>query len=196
ADCTGHGIPGAMMSMLGANFLTQIYQFRRGGSAAKVLDQLKITLFNALNTQGESIHDGLDIAIIKVNFQTNTCQIAGSNRPILLIRNNELTEIKTDKISISGNPSDLTDEQFTDLEFSIEPNDKLYLFTDGITDQFGGENMKKLGSKRFYDLVESVSRLPMKEQMQKIESELVLWKQNQPQTDDILVIGLSLYVNL
>lgn len=189
ADCTGHGVPGAFMSMLGISFLREIVTKEYVVQPDVILRKLRKEIINTLNQEGRigEQKDGLDIALISINLQTKLMQFAGANNPVYIMRDGNITEIKADKMPIS-----IYDrmEKFTNNEYQLNANDNIYLFSDGFADQFGGENMKKFKYKPFQELLVSVASKPMPEQKEIIDSTFLGWKKSVEQTDDVLVVGI------
>jgi serine phosphatase RsbU (regulator of sigma subunit) len=187
-DCTGHGVPGALMSIIGSTILNQSITEKSVNSPAEALTYLD----RQLSTNLHSINDGMDIAFCAINQTTLQLQYAGANNPIYIIRNNELIEIKSDKIAIGGINEIGQDKVFTNHTFQLEKNDCIYLFTDGFADQFGGEKGKKLKYKAFQNLLLDISGLPMKNQQKRLEEFFQIWKGKLDQIDDVLVIGVRI----
>ena len=192
ADCTGHGVPGAMLSMLGANFLSQIYQLNPFLRPSELLDNLRLAVYQTLNTQGQIVLEGIDISTCLFQVHQQKLFISGTRRPVWVLRNGEIIEVDTNRIQISGNPHDLNNNRFSDLEVFTRSGDCVYMFSDGITDQFGGPRSKKFSRKRLNSLLTAISGLPMNEQRDKIAAELAEWQSSKPQTDDILIIGIRI----
>ncbi|NSW46611.1 MAG: SpoIIE family protein phosphatase, partial [Bacteroidales bacterium] len=199
ADCTGHGVPGAFMSMLGISFLNEIVRKKEMTKANDVLNELRKEIINALQQKGIAGEqkDGMDIALIAINKNTLQCQFAGANNPLYLVRkaqneptaNYELTEYKGDKMPVAIY---IIMNNFTNYEFQLEQGDILYLFSDGYADQFGGEHGKKFMYKRFKELILANAHKPMNEQKQAFEETIVQWIGNGEQTDDITVVGIKI----
>jgi serine phosphatase RsbU (regulator of sigma subunit)/Flp pilus assembly protein TadD len=196
ADCTGHGVPGALVSVVCHNALNKAlheHQLMRPDLILNKTREIIIKEFEkGIMNSNESIKDGMDIALCKI--QGNKLQFAGAHNPLWIIRNNELIEIKADKQPI-GKFENYKDFHLN--EFQLEKNDTLFIFTDGYQDQFGGvssENNKPTGKKykaaRLKTLLLSIHHLPMKEQQIKIENSLEEWKGNLEQVDDICMIGV------
>jgi serine phosphatase RsbU (regulator of sigma subunit) len=193
ADCTGHGVPGSFMSMLGLSALNDIVKSLTKVKASVVLDQLNERIREALH-QGEEremdTHEGMDISLCILDQKTNMLQFAGANNPLYLVRNNALTEIPADHIDI-GSYIMLT-EEFTNHELNCEPGDVIYLFTDGYADQFGGPSRKKYKSQKFKDFLLSINNESMENQKIMLDSEIEAWKGGFEQIDDILVLGIKI----
>ena len=190
-DCTGHGVPGALMSMISHEMLNQVIShsdIQAPGDALAMLDQRIIT---ALHQEREdaSHQDGLDIALAVIH-DDNRLQFAGARRPLLLVRNREIIEIKPEKISVGGR--DDHKKNFVTQEMQLEKGDRVYLFSDGYNDQFGGPKNKKYLMKRFKELLISMVELSMVEQESVIHNTFYDWKGDNMQVDDVLVMGVEI----
>ena len=189
ADCTGHGVPGGFMSMMGISFLNQIVGQNKNLSAAEILFQLRRNIIMSLHQTGKvgENKDGMDIAFYIIDPKTETCQFAGANNPLVLIHNEEAILYKGDKmpigIYIKG------EEPFTNHEFKLEENDVLYTFSDGYIDQFGGSDGRKFMSKNFRELLLKIHKLPMEEQKTILHQTLVEWHGDMERVDDVVVMG-------
>lgn len=186
ADCTGHGVPGALMSIIGSSILNRSTTEATVNSPAEALSYLDKQLANNLH----SINDGMDIALCAINQTKMELQYAGANNSLYIIRNKQLIEFKSNKIAIGGNPENRIEKDFTNHIIQLEKEDCIYLFTDGYADQFGGENGKKLKYKNFQNLLIEINHLSMKEQHQELTNFFSKWKGDLDQVDDVLVIGM------
>ncbi|HRN41551.1 MAG TPA: SpoIIE family protein phosphatase [Vicingus sp.] len=188
-DCTGHGVPGAFMSIISINILNNIIS---DGfvSPEKILHELGRRLVKnlSLNNSSESIKDGLDIALCSFNKKTKTLKFSGAHNSMYLIRNNELTEIHADKIHIGKTDSV---EEFKCHQIEIQENDSIYLFTDGFVDQKGGEKNKKFYYPPFRDLLVSIHQNDLEKQSQLLENTIDDWMKNTSQIDDMCVMGIK-----
>ena len=192
ADCTGHGVPGAFMSLIGNNYLKQAAKELTVNSPAEALDFLNKNVVATLNqnTNESPVRDGMDISFVAINFKTKKLQFAGANNPIYIIRNKELQIIKADKFAIGSVAEELT--SFSNHDFELNNGDLIYLFTDGFADQFGGEKCKKLKYKNFQQFLLTVSEKPMIEQKEFLKLKFNEWKGNTEQTDDVCIIGIKI----
>jgi serine phosphatase RsbU (regulator of sigma subunit) len=190
ADCTGHGVPGAFMSMLGISLLSEVVNKEFITNPGQILDQLRREVIRSLNQTGEKGEqkDGLDISLVNINTETWTCHYSGANNPIYLIRNHELTEYKSDMMPISIYHRM---DSFTSHEIQLEPGDKLYLFSDGYADQFGGKNRKKFKYKAFKQLLIDHTDESMDQQNKILTDTIVRWQGDHEQIDDMVVVGLK-----
>jgi ligand-binding sensor domain-containing protein/serine phosphatase RsbU (regulator of sigma subunit) len=190
-DCTGHGVPGAFMSMIGSSLLNEIISKKGQHDAAVILKKLHQGVRKSLKQDRDSYEskDGMDLALIVIDTTSKTLQYSGAKRPMLYFSAGGMEEIKADKQSIGG--LEMEDHYtFTNHNFEIKPGDTFYLFTDGYVDQFGGEREKKYSTKRFKETLAGIQHLPMHEQKVRLDAEIEQWKSGIEQIDDILVIGL------
>jgi serine phosphatase RsbU (regulator of sigma subunit) len=190
-DCTGHGVPGAFLSILGHSMLTKIVREYGILEPAKILDQLDVEIVNALHQKGESdlvVNDGMDLALICYNRDTQILEFAGAYNPLLQIRNGEMEEIKADRFPI-GMSSVHDSKKFTHHEIKVEKGDSYYIFSDGYADQFGGEDGRKFRKKNMKDLLISIQNMSMHEQGEELERFMLDWMKNYEQIDDIVFIG-------
>ena len=196
ADCTGHGVPGAFMSMLGISFLNEIVQRREITKANEVLNELRKQIKQSLRQHGETEEskDGMDMAFLALNTKTNIVQYAGANNPLFLFRDkdgsSELIEIPADKMPVGIHFG--KEKSFTNQEIQLEIGDTLYIFSDGYPDQIGGPKGKKFMKKNFKTLLADIQDKSMKEQKDILEETLTNWKQDYEQVDDILVMGIRI----
>ena len=192
ADCTGHGVPGAFMSMLGVAFLNEIVSKNPDIHANQVLDELRNQVMNSLHQtgkEGES-QDGMDVAIFILNKSSLEIEFAGANNPLFIYRNNELTELKSDKMPIGIHT--ITQQPFSNHKAVLQSGDMIYSFTDGFPDQFGGPQDKKFMIKNFKKTLENINQKPMAEQKAELEKILDNWMADTVQLDDILVMGVRI----
>ncbi len=193
ADCTGHGVPGAFMSLIGINILNASAKEPDVNSPAEALDYLHENLSTILN-ENYDINDGMDIAMIAVDLETGYTQFAGANNPVLIYKLNSdgtysVQEIKGDKQPIGAQHLQ-THTKFTNHTFTLNKGDSLYIFTDGYQDQFGGKDGKKYKYKRFKEFLLSIQHLSMQKQKNALYEEFINWKGELEQVDDICIIGI------
>ncbi len=193
ADCTGHGVPGAFMSMLGISFLREIVVKEYMTNPAIILKRLRKEIIHSLKQTGASgeQQDGMDMALVTINTETLELVYAGAINPLYIIPslNNELIEIIPDKMPVAISQSM---GNFTNHEFRLHKGDMIYLLTDGYQDQFGGPYGKKFMSKQLKNLLVTNSRKRMTEQNQILETTIMEWIGDREQTDDITVVGLRI----
>lgn len=189
ADCTGHGVPGAFMSLLGIAFLNEIVN-ETLTDAAGILNLLRERIIEALHQtwKDDEAKDGMDIALSVISTKTKELQYAGAYNPLYLFRNGELIEKKADKMPIGIHIKE--PKPFVNHTLQLEENDSIYMFSDGYIDQFGGPDGTKFKTKRFKDLLFKLNGKPMKNQKEIIDKEHKDWKGAEKQLDDILVIGM------
>jgi len=185
-DCTGHGVPGALMSIIGSTLLNQVENEHSIKEPGEVLNFLNKKLAKNLS----SIHDGMDMSLCVFYLDTLQLQYSGANNSIYILRDNELTEIKADKMGIGGDHENVDKKVFTTHKVQLQKNDCVYLFTDGYADQCGGELNRKFMYKNFKELLKSFPEHTMNEQKYLIDYQHNLWIGEHKQVDDILVIGV------
>lgn len=191
-DCTGHGVPGAFMTVIGSNLLNQTVIDNKIFEPSKILQELDNQINFTLKQEKDrtiSVQDGMDMTLIKVNKLKKEVVITSAKRPVVFIRNQELKEIKASKFSLGGMRSG--QKVFDETTINYTEDDILYLFTDGYADQFGGEKAKKFSSKRLKELLLSIHRLPVNEQKTRLAKASHDWQGNLEQIDDILVMGIK-----
>ncbi len=186
-DCTGHGVPGALLSMIGLTLLKQTVELQHKKLPGDILSNMQKEIFSFLQ-RGSS--DGMDISLCSIDFEKNVLSFAGAMMRMLMVRDGVITEIRGDRHSISRNTS--FDATFSTHHIPYKKGDAFYIFTDGYIDQFGGEKNKKFMFRRFEKMLLDLHHLPMWEQKSKIESIHKSWRGDQEQVDDILVIGFKL----
>jgi ligand-binding sensor domain-containing protein/serine phosphatase RsbU (regulator of sigma subunit) len=195
-DCTGHGVPGAFMSLIGNNILNQIINENNITNPAAILNHLNDGVLKVLysNKTYTAAKDGMDIGICAINTDTNQLVFAGAMRPIYICREGKLEEITGDKVPIGTDFSEgvYKNFQFNNKVLEVQKGDVFYLTTDGYADQFGGEKGKKMMKKNFKNLLQHISLKPMSAQERILGESFVEWKGNFEQVDDVLVIGFEL----
>ena len=190
ADCTGHGVPGAFMSLLCISFLNEITRDSRIIKPNEVFTKLKREIVLSLNPdEAVQTQDGMDAVLCRFDFKNMKLQMACANNPVLIVRNQEVIEIRPDKNPIGKN--ERTGYDFTLHNVDLQKGDMVYTFTDGYADQFGGESGKKFKYKQFKQMIFENRFLSMTEQKNKLEQAIDKWKGNLEQLDDILVIGIK-----
>jgi ligand-binding sensor domain-containing protein/serine phosphatase RsbU (regulator of sigma subunit) len=194
-DCTGHGVPGAFMSMIGHNLINQIVNEKDIIDPGSILTQLHLGVQAALK-QGVSEEvrtaDGMDVAIVSINTETREVKYAGANRNLVIINaSGELDKIDANKFPIGGSQLDMN-RVFTTHSRKLEKRDTLYMFTDGYADQFGGDKGKKYMVKRFHEYLCSIQEYPMQTQGELLNENIEGWRGEYEQVDDILVVGIRL----
>lgn len=192
ADCTGHGVPGAIMSMLGVSLLNEIASNSNGELlAGDILELLREKVIFSLKQTGsrDEATDGMDISLCILDKETNKLQFAGAFNPMWIVRDDKLTEFKADKMPIGFH---LKLSKFNTSETTLEKGDALYLLSDGYYDQFGGEDDKRYSSGRLKRLIKEIAKLPMSNQKEILNKRFSDWKGNNEQIDDVLIFGIRI----
>lgn len=203
ADCTGHGVPGAFMSVLGISFLNEIVRRKEVASASIILDELREQIKTSLRQTGQigENQDGMDIAFCIFDTESYILQYAGAHNPLFIFIKSEnecndtakqeieFRQIDADKMPVSIY---VKEDKFENHKIQLKAGDTMYLFSDGYTDQFGGKNHGKFSKKRFRELLYKVQDLSMDEQLETLEKTFSDWKGENDQLDDVLVMGVKL----
>ena len=188
-DCTGHGVPGAFMSLVGYNMLNQVTKVFT--ALANPQQPQPCERRGTARQEGASeLRDGMDLALCCFDENTLELDFAGAQNPLFLIRDGELREIRGDKFAIGS--FKYGQKEYTNHTVQLQQGDQVYLFSDGYADQFGGPRGKKFLKKRFRQLLLSIAELPMKEQRTELHKSWVQWKGTEEQVDDILVLGIRI----
>lgn len=199
ADCTGHGVPGAFMSMLGISFLNKLFVNNEEISAAKVLNLLRDDIIKSLKQdktkteyayKSQTVKDGMDMAIMIFDFDNQAMQYAGAYNPFYLVRNKELQHFKGDRMPVGVHIEEKA--SFTNHEIDIEKDDIIYAFSDGYVDQIDVTGSKKFLTKNFKNLLLEINHLSMEEQKEALNAKIEEWKGDHDQIDDILVMGIKI----
>lgn len=189
-DCTGHGVPGAFMSIVAHNMLNQIVKEKPELDAAQFLNELNSLAGRTINQHSEdsAVRDGMDMTLCILEKESNMMDIAGANNPLYIFRNDNLQELRADKLPI-GYLEDRPSRQFTNNRIQLQKGDTLYLFSDGYADQFGGPKGKKFMVGQFRSFLNQIHKQPMKDQYRTLDMTIEQWRGNLEQVDDILVVG-------
>jgi serine phosphatase RsbU (regulator of sigma subunit) len=190
ADCTGHGVPGAFMSMLGVALLNEIVNKYDIIHANEILQELRGKVITSLHQTGlrGSTQDGMDLALYILDLENRELEYAGANNSLLMFRNDELIEVKADKMPIGIHIR--ADREFTNHLIKLQKGDMLYTFSDGYPDQFGGPDGKKFMIKNFRTKLKEIKDKPLSEQKVILDVTIEKWMGDQSQIDDILVVGI------
>ena len=196
ADCTGHGVPGAFMSMLGVAYLNEIVnkialnKHISTLNADDILNQLREMVITSLHQTGNPVEpkDGMDISICIIDFEHKKMQFSGANNPLFLIRRGELKQFNADKMPVSYHQK--RDVPFTKQDINLLPDDRIYMFSDGFIDQFGGDQGMKFLIKQFKEVLIKIHNLPMPEQRELLINTFNDWKGDHSQLDDVLIVGI------
>lgn len=190
-DCTGHGVPGAMMSMVANSIIKEVLLNKKVKAVSGILYELDKELFKAINSYGSELSsDGMDVAVISISKKTNRLHFAGAFRPMIIVRKQQVIELRASRFPL-GFYND-AEKVFDEQVILLQPGDNLFLFTDGFIDQFGGGENKKLNKRNFKELVKIAADMPVEEQESFLEYSLNNWKQEEEQTDDVLVVGIKI----
>lgn len=192
-DCTGHGVPGAMMSIIGRNLLDQAVNEKGMTLSSEILNFLQVGLSSAFGQTGDNradLYDGMDLALCCLDLNTNMLDFAGANNSLHLVQDNELIVLKGDKVGITAEYQ--ISNSYKNIEIEIKSGDMIYLTSDGYADQFGGERYKKFTYARMNQLFEDIHTLSMDEQYNRLKDEINAWKGKRDQIDDICVMGVRI----
>ncbi|MBI9055432.1 MAG: SpoIIE family protein phosphatase [Bacteroidales bacterium] len=190
ADCTGHGVPGAFMSMLGVSFLNEIVNRHEVTSANVILNNLRADIKKTLGQEGKEgeAKDGMDIALCIIDLENMKMQYSGAYNPLYLFRDNEFIEVKADRMPIGIYVKEK--DSFTNNEIDLQKNDVFYIFSDGFQDQFGGEGGMKFKTKNYKKLLMDIHQKPMAEQREILDTTIDKWRGEWEQVDDIIIMGI------
>ena len=192
ADCTGHGVPGALMSMVGISHLNESIIEKNLIHPNDILDNMRKGIIASLNPEGseEESKDGMDCVLCAYDFENMKLEMAAANNPLWLIRNGEIIEYKPDKMPVGMYHSKTL--PFSLQTISLQKGDIIYTFTDGYADQFGGQKGKKFKYKQLQEKLLAIKDLPLSDQKDILDKEFEKWKGNLEQVDDVLIIGLKI----
>ena len=195
SDCTGHGVPGAFISMIGNNILNDVIEHRKIFDPAEILKELDDGVVESLNQKHSNNTDGMDIAVCVIDEKTKQLNYAGAKAPIMIFQNNELNYVKADRKSIGGMhimKRKLVEKVFTTKTFDLSNSEtSVYMFSDGIIDQFDSLNQNKFSTKRLKNVLINVQNLNIEEQKEKLSSEFKNWKGFNEQLDDVTILGFK-----
>jgi len=192
-DCTGHGVPGALVSMVGQNWLNYAVKDLQLEKPSDILDALNDGVMSTFKERDDetSVKDGMDIALCCVNYQSMELEFAGAYNPVLIVRNGEANQIKGDKFPVGAFFKGIRGK-FKNHSLEVQKGDVVYVFSDGFADQFGGPDNFKFLTKRFRELLVQIHQKPMDEQQQILHQTINDWMNGQEQLDDITVIGIKI----
>lgn len=193
ADSTGHGVPGAFMSMIGTTLIKDICHSKDVTSPAQILKELDHQLANILNQNSDAAqsNDGMDMMVCEIDVNNYLLRYSSAMRPMILYKNGEQVYVKGSRSSIGGQFDGDDDKDFVDNEVQLNKGDLIYLFSDGYPDQFGGPMGKKFKMVRLKNLIKDISKKPMEEQYEYVKSTFTLWKEDYDQVDDVLFMGIK-----
>ncbi len=188
ADCTGHGVPGGFLTIIGITYLHEIVRRNEMDNPGMALNVIRERIKRTFRTFGSENQNGFDIVLCAINTKTNILEYAGAFNPLWIIRNSELVEYKATRNPVALYPVEI---EFENHVIQLEDNDLIYLFSDGFYDQFGGQKQKKFSKKRFRELILENHTLAFEEQEQIIEQAFYQWKGDTEQVDDVTVMGIK-----
>ena len=190
ADCTGHGVPGAFMSMIGTSLLNENIIEKKVNNPGEILDNMRDKIIASLNNKDskKETRDGMDVALCKINFEKLTLQYAGANNPLVHVRNGEINHVKANYQPVALTVGEK--KPFINHDIKLEKGDMIYIFSDGYADQFGGPKGKKYMTTKFRKYLASISHHNMEEQHEMLEKEFQQWKGDHDQIDDVCVMGV------
>jgi PAS domain S-box-containing protein len=190
-DCTGHGVPGALLSLIGYFLLNDIVRSRKITEPGIILDLLDEGVTTTLRQDEDSTtKDGMDIALCKININSGEVEYAGAHRPLYIIKGGLMEEVKGNKFPIGGGIFK-NQTNFTNTKIKLSKGDSIYFSSDGFPDQFGGPEARKFGPKKVRDIIDRVHKLPMEEAIKVFDHEWENWRGEHKQTDDVLLIGIK-----
>lgn len=189
-DCTGHGVSGAFMSMIGVSLINRLIIENGITEPHLILNQLNSAVIETFRQSESESNDGMDVAVCSFDFNTNELHFAGANRPLWIVREGTILVTQPDKFPIGGLQM-AADRSFKNNIIKIQKNDSIYIFTDGYADQFGGENGKKMMTAKFKEKLIAIQSLTMREQEIELKNYFNNWKGQHEQVDDVLVIGIN-----
>lgn len=191
-DCTGHGVPGAFMSIIGYEIFRKVTsndnQIESSSEMLRQINQEFESIFKGVDNF--TLRDGMDIAFVIIDKKSKKLEFSGAINPMYLIRDNKIMEIRGSRFSIGLEENEERSQSFESSSIDLEPDDIFYLFSDGYADQFGGPEGKKFKYRRFRHLLLTIHKFPMEEQLKLLEERFETWKGNNEQVDDILIIGI------
>jgi serine phosphatase RsbU (regulator of sigma subunit) len=193
SDCTGHGVPGAFMSIVGYTGLEKALEVNKLEKPSDILDDLNKNVLNTIHQDDRqmAVHDGMDIALCRIDLKTLKLDFSGANNAMYMVRKGVLSQVNADRQPI-GYYVEERRQPFNNQEFQLEKGDIIYLFSDGFPDQFGGSHGKKFKYRPFKKLLESMYELPMPQQKEKLKKTIQEWMGNEEQIDDICIIGVRI----
>jgi PAS domain S-box-containing protein len=190
-DCTGHGVPGAMMSMVANSIFKEVFINKKVQETDLILHTLDYELSTTLhNNETDAFNDGMDISLVRVDKTTLDIQFSGALRSIMILDENGVTEVRGSRYPLGFYPD--VNKKFERVDMKLQKGACVYLYSDGFADQFGGERCKKMNRVNFKELLKTAYEMPIDEQEAFLEYAFNNWKQDEEQTDDVMVIGIKL----
>lgn len=194
ADSTGHGVPGAFMSMIGTTLIKDICLTQKVDSPKEILRELDTQLASTLNQNVDEVksNDGMDVMVCEININTNYLRYASAMRPMIIYKGGDQLYIKGSRSSIGGQYDSKDDKDFEDEGIQLSKGDLIYMFSDGYPDQFGGSMGKKFKMIRLKNLLKDIHKKPMEEQYEYVKNTFNLWREDYDQVDDVLFMGIKI----
>jgi serine phosphatase RsbU (regulator of sigma subunit) len=191
-DCTGHGVPGAMMSVIGNTQLNTVVYEAHILDSERILTELDARVRGTLRQRSDNAEnqDGMDVALVVVDHEACTIDFAGANLPLFIVRDDQIFELRGDRYPVGG--SQFEDKTFTGNVMKVEKTDTIYLFSDGYGDQFGGEHGRKFSRRRFKEVLVEANKYPISMQADYLRDVITEWRGDMDQIDDIMVLGFNL----
>ena len=187
-DCTGHGVAGGFLTILGITFLHEIINYKQITTSSEILEELRRRVKKIFVTFGNKNENGMDITLCVYNTKTNILQFSAAHNPLVIVSKNKLTVYKATRSPIGFYPRE---KEFTTTEIKLYENDKIYLLTDGYQDQYGGKLDRRIKTKGVYNILKTISHLPLKKQKNILEEYYNNWKGNNIQIDDVTILGIN-----
>lgn len=187
ADCTGHGVPGAMVSVICSNALNRVVKEMQKRNTGEILDHVTDVVTEHFSKGDERMRDGMDIAFCRINLKTMILEYSGANNPVYVVSNNKFQSLPSSRQPIGEYPNR---KSFDSIELQLKSGDQVYLFSDGYADQFGGPAGKKFRTQTFRELIKTAANLPMNEQRILLEKSFNDWRDDLDQVDDVCVLGI------
>lgn len=187
ADCTGHGVPGAMVSVICSNALNRVVKEMEMRNTGEILDHVTDVVTDYFSKGDVHMHDGMDIAFCRINLKTLVLEYSGANNPVYIVSKEDFRTLPSSRQPIGEYPNR---KDFDSTSLQLNPGDQVYLFSDGYADQFGGPSGKKFRSQKFRALIRTIADLPMKEQGDVLEKRFNEWRNELEQVDDVCVLGI------
>lgn len=192
-DCTGHGVPGAFMSIIGFELFRKITNIEGLARPSDILNKLNEDFHEIFrDVENVVLRDGMDVAFCAIDINDMILEFSGAFNPLYLIRDNKITEIKGDRFAIGIDETNFKDQTFKNHMIPLQEGDLIYIFSDGFADQFGGPEGKKFKYRRFRHLLLNIHQLPMEDQRNILETSLREWKGDHEQVDDVMVLGIKI----
>lgn len=191
ADCTGHGVPGAFMSLIGSTLLKEVSRIPWVQSPDDILSQLDLELRHMLKRENSQfgVEDGIDISVVEFDEETKELRTASANRPVIVYSDGTRKELKGDRQQVGGGNSD-EEKRFSVHNLKLHQGDVVYMFSDGITDQFGGQSGRKMKKSGLFNILDQIFHYDMNEQRKIIRENFFEWKGDLPQIDDVILLGI------